>query len=72
MTAAFRISDGAVLVVDAVEGVMLQTERAIKHALNEKLALTVVINKVDRLMLELKLPPADAYVDDIDDRVWCS
>jgi len=61
VTAAFRISDGAVLVVDAVEGVMLQTERAIKHALNEKLAITVVINKVDRLMLELKLPPNDAY-----------
>ena len=61
VSAAFRISDGAVLVVDAVEGVMLQTERAIKHALNEHLAITVVVNKIDRLVLELKLPPADAY-----------
>mmetsp|Transcript_35049 Transcript_35049/g.105666 ORF Transcript_35049/g.105666 Transcript_35049/m.105666 type:complete len:979 (+) Transcript_35049:54-2990(+) len=60
-TAAFRLSDGAVLFVDAVEGVMLQTERLIKHAMQERLAITVVINKIDRLILELKLPPLDAY-----------
>lgn len=40
---------------------MSQTERLIKHALQEKLSICVVINKMDRLMLELKLPPADAY-----------
>lgn len=40
---------------------MLNTERLIKHALQEGLALTLCINKVDRLMLELKLPPTDAY-----------
>ena len=45
--------------VDAVEGVMLQTERLVKHAMQEQLSLTLVINKVDRLALELKLPPAD-------------
>jgi len=61
VAAAFRLSDGVVLVVDALEGVMLQTERLIKLALQEQLSLTVVINKVDRLILELKLPPADAY-----------
>lgn len=61
-TAAFRLSDGAVIFVDAVEGVMMQTERLIKHAMQERLAVTVVINKVDRLILELKLPPQDAYV----------
>lgn len=60
-TAAFRLSDGIVLIVDAVEGVMMQTERLIKHAMQERLAITVVINKVDRLALELKLPPLDAY-----------
>eukprot|EP00040_Diaphanoeca_grandis_P038596 m.256846 g.256846 ORF g.256846 m.256846 type:complete len:980 (+) comp34757_c0_seq1:238-3177(+) len=60
-TAAFRLADGAVLFVDAVDGVMMQTERLIKHALQERLALTVVINKIDRLILELKLPPMDAY-----------
>ena len=32
-----------------------------KHAVQEKLAITICINKIDRLMLELKLPPGDAY-----------
>ena len=61
VTAAFRLSDGVVLVVDAVEGVMLGTERLIKHALREQLAITLVVNKIDRLILELKLPPTDAF-----------
>lgn len=56
-----RACDGVVLVVDAVEGVMMHTETLIKHALYEGLAITLCINKVDRLLLELKLPPADAY-----------
>lgn len=60
-TAAMRITDGIVLFVDAAEGVMLNTERLLKHAVQEKLAITVCINKIDRLMLELKLPPQDAY-----------
>ena len=40
---------------------MLNTERLIKHAVHEKLPVTICINKIDRLMLELKLPPTDAY-----------
>ena len=55
------LSDGIVLFVDASEGVMLNTERLIKHAVQERLAITLCINKIDRLMLELKLPPQDAY-----------
>ena len=61
VTAAMRLSDGIVLFVDASEGVMLNTERLIKHAVQERLAITLCINKIDRLMLELKLPPQDAY-----------
>eukprot|EP00898_Chlorokybus_atmophyticus_P001260 jgi/Chlat1/2134/Chrsp17S02725 len=61
MTAALRLSDGAVIVVDAVEGVMVNTERALRHAVSERLPIVVVINKVDRLIVELKLPPDDAY-----------
>ncbi|KND01710.1 small GTP-binding protein domain [Spizellomyces punctatus DAOM BR117] len=61
VTAAVRICDGAVLVVDAVEGVMANTERLIKHLAAERIPMTLVINKVDRLILELKLPPTDAY-----------
>ncbi|XP_076812809.1 116 kDa U5 small nuclear ribonucleoprotein component-like [Clavelina lepadiformis] len=60
-TAAIRVSDGIVLFVDASEGVMLNTERMLKHALQERLAITICINKIDRLILELKLPPMDAY-----------
>lgn len=40
---------------------MMNTERLIQHAIQEKLAVTVCINKIDRLILELKLPPTDAY-----------
>ncbi|KAK9130534.1 hypothetical protein Sjap_011021 [Stephania japonica] len=61
MTAALRLADGAVLIVDAAEGVMVNTERAIRHAIQERLPIVVVINKVDRLITELKLPPNDAY-----------
>ncbi|RIA81512.1 P-loop containing nucleoside triphosphate hydrolase protein [Glomus cerebriforme] len=61
VTAALRLADGAVVVVDSIEGVMANTERVIKHIIQEKLAFTLVVNKVDRLILELKLPPSDAY-----------
>ncbi|GAA0147488.1 translation elongation factor [Lithospermum erythrorhizon] len=61
MTAALRLADGAVLIVDAAEGVMVNTERAIRHAIQECLPIVLVINKVDRLITELKLPPKDAY-----------
>ncbi|KAI0221240.1 hypothetical protein LSAT2_027391 [Lamellibrachia satsuma] len=60
-TAAFRLCDGAVIFVDAAEGVLLNTERLLKHALQERISITLCINKIDRLVLELKLPPADAY-----------
>ncbi|KAJ1954542.1 hypothetical protein EC988_002376, partial [Linderina pennispora] len=61
VVAAMRLSDGVVLVVDVVEGVMTNTERIIQLAVREQLPITLVVNKVDRLVLELKLPPADAY-----------
>lgn len=61
VAASFRLVDGVVLVVDVVEGVQANTEQIIKHAVLEDLPLTLVINKMDRLILELKLPPGDAY-----------
>lgn len=61
VAASLRLVDGVVLVVDVVEGVQVQTEMAIKHAVLAGLPLVLLINKVDRLMLELKLPPNDAY-----------
>ncbi|KAL8945908.1 MAG: hypothetical protein Q9222_007618 [Ikaeria aurantiellina] len=61
VAASLRLVDGVVLVVDVVEGVQINTEQIIKHAVREDLPMTLVVNKMDRLILELKLPPTDAY-----------
>ncbi|KAI4172708.1 MAG: hypothetical protein LQ346_008546 [Caloplaca aetnensis] len=61
VAASLRLVDGVVLVVDVVEGVQINTEQIIKYAVLEDIPLTLVVNKVDRLILELKLPPTDAY-----------
>lgn len=58
---ALRLADGAVIVVDATEGVMHMTEQCLRQAVQEKVPITVCINKMDRLIVELKLPPTDAY-----------
>ncbi|KAL3124898.1 hypothetical protein niasHT_001791 [Heterodera trifolii] len=60
-TAAFRLVDGVVIMVDVHEGLMMNTERLLRHAIQEHLPITICLNKIDRLILELKLPPADAY-----------
>jgi U5 small nuclear ribonucleoprotein component len=59
---SLRISDGAVLVVDVIEGVMVGTERILKYIVQENLNFCVVLNKIDRLPLEMKMPAADAYL----------
>ena len=61
VAASLRLVDGVALVVDVVEGVQINTEQIIRHAVLEDLPLTLIINKMDRLVLELKLPPTDAY-----------
>ncbi|KAL6759260.1 elongation factor EF-Tu-like protein [Haematococcus lacustris] len=61
VTAALRLCDGMLLCVDAAEGLMVVGERAIKQAVQEGLPICLLITKVDRLITELKLPPADAY-----------
>nr|OQO31225.1 hypothetical protein B0A51_02065 [Rachicladosporium sp. CCFEE 5018] len=61
VAASMRLVDGVVVVVDVVEGVQIQTELAIKHAVLANLPIVLLVNKMDRLILELKLPPADAY-----------
>ena len=60
VSAAARIADGFLIVVDAAEGVMCGTEKAIKIAARENVPCVLFINKIDRLIVELKLPPAEA------------
>lgn len=59
--AALRAVDGAVLCVDALEGPMLHAEALVKQIVSEGLPLVLVLTKVDRLIVELQLPPRDAY-----------
>mmetsp|Transcript_22656 Transcript_22656/g.57692 ORF Transcript_22656/g.57692 Transcript_22656/m.57692 type:complete len:994 (-) Transcript_22656:539-3520(-) len=61
VTAAMRLADGVLLCVDVAEGLMLVTERAIRQAVSEGLPIVLMLTKMDRLITELKLPPADAY-----------
>ena len=59
--AALRVADGAVVVLDAVEGIMMHTEMAVRQAITEGLPIVLVISKIDRLIVEVKLPPRDTY-----------
>ena len=57
VTRAMRAIDGVIILVDAVEGVMPQTETVIRQALKERVKPVLFINKVDRLVNELKITP---------------
>lgn len=61
VSTASRLSDGGLVLVDAVEGVHIQTHAVLRQAWIEKLTPCLVLNKIDRLIVELKLSPLEAY-----------
>lgn len=61
VSTASRLSDAAVVLVDAVEGVCSQTVTVLRQVWIEKLKPLLVINKIDRLVTELKMSPGEAY-----------
>jgi ribosome assembly protein 1 len=62
VSTASRLCDGAVVLVDAVEGVCSQTVTVLRQTWIEKLKPLLVINKIDRLVTELKMTPGEAYI----------
>jgi ribosome assembly protein 1 len=61
VSTASRLCDGALVLVDAVEGVCSQTVTVLRQTWTEKLKPLLVINKMDRLVTELRMSPSEAY-----------
>jgi len=61
VTAALRVTDGALVVVDCVSGVCVQTETVLRQAIAERIKPVLFMNKMDRALLELQLGQEDLY-----------
>jgi elongation factor 2 len=61
VTAALRVTDGALVVVDCVSGVCVQTETVLRQAIAERIKPVLFMNKMDRALLELQLEQEDLY-----------
>ena len=61
VSTATRLCDGALIVVDVLEGLCTQTHAVLFKALKERMRPCVILNKIDRLALEMKLTPSEAF-----------
>merc|ERR1712149_13708 len=61
VTAALRVTDGALVVVDCVSGVCVQTETVLRQAIAERIKPVLFMNMMDRALLELQLDQEDLY-----------
>lgn len=61
VTAALRVTDGALVVVDCISGVCVQTETVLRQAIAERIKPVLFMNKMDRALLELQLEMEDLY-----------